>query len=44
MLSEYVRDVSTAIGGLLEAIVLTGSLATGSYVPGPGDIDQVTIV
>jgi hypothetical protein len=44
MLSEYVRDISAAIGGQLEAIILTGSLATGSYVPGPGDIDQITIV
>ena len=24
--------------------MLIGSLATGGYVPGPGDIDQVTIL
>jgi hypothetical protein len=44
MLQEYVGSVTEDIGDYIQAILLVGSLATGSYVPGPGDIDQITIL
>jgi len=44
LLQRYVDSVTRDRGDLVLAIVLTGSLVTGSYVPGPGDIDQITIV
>ncbi|MCU0606601.1 MAG: hypothetical protein MUF78_04100 [Candidatus Edwardsbacteria bacterium] len=44
ILADYAKAVSDLAGDRLEAILLTGSLATGSYVPGPGDIDQITVV
>lgn len=44
ILDRYVRDAGAELGDSLEAILLTGSLATGCYVPGPGDIDQITIL
>lgn len=43
MFDRYVALVSSTVGEHIEAVLLLGSLATGSYVPGPGDIDQVTI-
>lgn len=44
ILQRYVESVSADLGDSIEAIILVGSLATGSYVPGPGDIDQITIL
>lgn len=44
ILADYVEAVSRTVDEHLEAIILTGSLATGSYIPGPGDIDQITIL
>lgn len=44
MLQHYVQFVTSDIGDSIEAILLVGSLATGSYVPGPSDIDQITIL
>ena len=44
ILHHYVESVTADLSGSIEAIVLCGSLATGSYVPGPSDIDQVTIL
>jgi hypothetical protein len=44
LLQRYVDSVIRDHGNLVLAIVLTGSLVTGSYLPGPGDIDQITIV
>jgi hypothetical protein len=44
ILQHYVESVTADVGGSIEAILLVGSLATGSYVPGPGDIDQITIL
>jgi hypothetical protein len=44
LLQHYVDSVAREHGDLALAIVLTGSLVTGSYVPGPGDIDQITIL
>lgn len=44
MLDHYVKSVTNDLGDQIKAILLTGSLATGSYVPGPGDVDQITIL
>lgn len=44
ILQRYVESVSADLGDSVEAIILVGSLATASYVPGPGDIDQITIL
>lgn len=44
MFEKYVESVVAALGDSIEAILLVGSLVTGSYVPGPGDIDQITIL
>lgn len=44
ILRRYVQSVTADIGDFIEAIILVGSLATGSYVPGPSDIDQITIL
>lgn len=44
MLQHYVQSVTVDIGDSIEAILLVGSLATDSYVPGPSDIDQITIL
>ena len=44
ILQRYVEGVRADFTCSVEAVVLIGSLATGGYVPGPGDIDQVTIL
>ena len=44
ILNRYIEAVRTDFSGSVETVVLIGSLATGGYVPGPGDIDQVTIL
>jgi len=44
MLNRYVECVTSDTGASVDAILLVGSLATGSYIPGPGDIDQITIL
>lgn len=44
MLNQYVEHVLADLGESVSAILLTGSLATDSYIPGPGDIDQITIL
>jgi len=41
---EETADVRADFAGSVDAVVLTGSLATGGYVAGPGDIDQITIL
>lgn len=44
MLDRYVERATADLGESVSAILLVGSLATGSYIPGPGDIDQITIL
>lgn len=44
ILQHYVGSMVADLGNSLEGILLAGSLATGSYIPGPGDIDQITIL
>ena len=44
ILNRYIEAVRVDFSGSVEAVVLIGSLATGGYVPGPGDIDQITIL
>ena len=44
ILQHYVESVTRDVGDSIAAILLIGSLATGSYVAGPGDIDQLTIL
>jgi hypothetical protein len=45
LLSRYVDAVTTQVPEHIQAILLVGSLATGSYVAGPGaDVDQVTVL
>lgn len=44
ILNHYLSCVENRFSDSVEAVILVGSLATGSYVPGPGDIDQITIV
>ena len=44
ILERYVWSVTADMGRLIDAVLLVGSLATRSYVPGPGDIDQITIL
>ncbi len=44
ILDRYIEAVRTDFASSVEAVVLIGSLATGGYVPGPGDIDQITIL
>lgn len=44
MLNQYIRHVVADLGESVSAILLVGSLATDSYIPGPGDIDQITIL
>jgi len=44
MLNQYATQVVADLGESVSAILLVGSLATGSYIPGPGDIDQITIL
>ena len=43
-LRGYLEGVRADFAGSVDAVVLTGSPATGGYVPGPGDIDQITIL
>jgi hypothetical protein len=43
-LDEYTIRAKENFSDHIEAIILTGSLATNSYIPGPGDIDQITIL
>lgn len=44
ILDRYIEGVRADFASSVEAVVLIGSLATGGYVPGPGDIDQITIL
>ena len=44
ILQRYVDDVRSGFACSVEAVLLIGSLATGGYVAGPGDIDQITII
>ena len=44
ILGQYLELAAAEMAGEIQAIVLIGSLATGSYIAGPGDIDQVTIL
>ena len=44
ILQRYLEGVRADFACSVDAVVLIGSLATGGYVPGPGDIDQVTIL
>jgi len=44
ILRHYVESITTELEESIEAILLVGSLATGTYVAGPGDIDQITIL
>lgn len=44
ILNRYIQAVRVDFSGSVEAVLLIGSLATGGYVPGPGDIDQITIL
>jgi len=44
LLSTYLRLVEHRLADCTEAVVLCGSLAMGSYVPGESDVDQVTIL
>ena len=45
LLSHYVAALTTRIPSEVQAIVLVGSLAAGSYVAGPGaDVDQITVL
>ena len=44
ILGRYIEGVRADFACSVEAVVLIGSLATGGYVPGPGDIDQITIL
>ncbi len=44
ILDRYIEAVRVDFACSVEAVVLIGSLATGGYVPGPGDIDQITIL
>ena len=44
ILDLYIDAVRVDLACAVEAVVLIGSLATGGYVPGPGDIDQITIL
>lgn len=44
ILNRYTDAVRADFSGSVEAVVLIGSLATSGYVPGPGDIDQITIL
>jgi len=44
ILNRYIEAVRVDFSDSVEAVVLIGSLAAGGYVPGPGDIDQITIL
>ena len=44
ILRRYLESVRADFAGSVDAVVLTGSLAAGGYVAGPGDIDQITIL
>ena len=44
ILQRSLEGVRADFACSVDAVVLIGSLATGGYVPGPGDIDQVTIL
>ena len=44
ILRRYVAAVRAAPDCCVEALLLAGSLATGSYVPGPSDVDQITVI
>jgi hypothetical protein len=44
ILAHYADCMVSSLGESLEAVILCGSLATGSYVPGESDIDQITIL
>jgi len=44
MLDDYVKSVTNELGDSIEGIILLGSLVYGGYIPGPGDIDQITIL
>jgi phosphorylcholine metabolism protein LicD len=44
MLDDYVKTVTDELEDSIEAIILLGSLVYGGYIPGPGDIDQITIL
>ncbi len=44
ILDRYIEGVRADFACSVEAVVLIGSLATGGYVAGPGDIDQITIL
>lgn len=44
MLDYYIKSVTADLSDWIQSIILVGSLATGSYIPGPGDIDQITII
>ena len=43
-LRRYLEAVRADFACSVEAVVLIGSLATGGYVPGPSDVDQITIL
>jgi len=44
ILQKYIEFVTSDREDSIEAIILVGSLVTKSYVPGPSDIDQITIL
>jgi len=44
MLGRYAECLASLLGDRLEAVILCGSLAMGSYVPEESDIDQITIL
>ena len=44
MLDHYVTTSSEKFRDSIESIILLGSLVYGGYIPGPGDIDQITML
>lgn len=44
MLDDYIKTITEELGDSIEAVILVGSLVYGGYIPGPGDIDQITIL